>query len=359
MSQRVWVCACGWRSIAENVAGFGCKGEAPPHCRRCHGTNLRVTSEKHPKITHVCKVCRQDFVGHVGAKHCETCRPKERAKRIWDGRRKYVWTPERDQLLRDEYKHNATELANRFGWPKWVVVKRAASLGLCRTKEKPWTKAEDAFLLEHAGSRTANWMARQLRTRTETAVVVRLKRLHVSRRIQADGLTMRQLEEALCVDHRQIAAWWKSGRLKGVRRETDREHDPYVFAESDVADFVLKNPSAFRLDRVDQVWFMGLMRDAVGRQAPAAGADRTLRKTQPQLPAHAKPRTTVTTLEQVPCIGIDDDTPCPTAKHVVPRGHMPPRCPDCMIAFRQRMRFEEVDRLRRIRSVSAPVAIEA
>src|SRR5688572_12094831 len=227
MSQRVWSCACGWKSTAENVeranGGFG-RGQAPAQCRRCGSTTLSVSSEKHPLVTCVCKNpdCRQDYLAWSGSKFCPKCRPAQRNRKMWEGRRKYIWTPGRDQTLRDDYKRNATELANRFGWPKWVVVKRAQQLGLCRVKEKPWTKAEDAFIREHAGTKSTLWMARQLRTRTETAIVVRLKRMSISRRIQADGMTMGQLEQALGVDHRQIAAWWRSGRLKGIRRETDR-----------------------------------------------------------------------------------------------------------------------------------------
>jgi hypothetical protein len=358
MSQRVWTCACGWRSIAENVGGPGQQGEAPPHCRRCKSQRLSVTSEKHPKITQVCKACREDFVGHVGAKHCPKCMSKERGKRIWDGRRKYEWTPERDQLLRDHYKRNATEIAKQFfpGWPKWAITHRVQQLGLARTKEKPWTKAEDAFLLEWAGVHTPTWMQKQLTNRTVTAIVVRLKRLNVSRRIQSDGLTLMQLEQALGVDHRHIAAWWKSGRLKGRRRETDRivQGDPYVFEESDVAEFLLANPSAFRLDRVDQAWFMGLMRDAIGQKASAAPRQRS-EPTAIKAPRRAAtPAAPVAAADTVPCVGANSDTPCPNQKQVVARPHIPPRCPDCMLALRRQLHSEENSRLRRIRATRAP-----
>jgi hypothetical protein len=350
MSQRVWSCQCGWRSTAENVEGRGRKGEAPPHCRRCHSKALRVTSETHPKITHVCKGCREDFIGHVGATLCKKCRIPVSRKQAWDGRRKYVWTLERDQLLRDHYNHNATAIAARYfpGWPKWAIVKRAADLGLCRTKEKPWTKGEDAFIREHAGERTAQWMSRQIR-RTTTAIVVRLKRLQISRRIQADGMTMGQLEKALGIDHRVIAGWARSGRLKGTWRANANEHERWEFQEPDVADFILAYPSAFRLDRVEPVWFMSLMREAVERsKEDRAAAPRKERKTKA-----VRPPAAAATIEPRPCEGIDGE-PCEFEKSVMVRAGIPARCPDCTLAFKRQLQREDMQRLKRIRAARPP-----
>jgi hypothetical protein len=356
VSQFVWTCGCGWRSTSENSAR-GVRGHAPVACRRCGSTTLKVTSEKHPKITNVCKDCREDFIGWIGGKYCKRCMPKHRGAKIWDGKRKYDWTPERDQILKDHYKNNPTDIATRFfpGWPKFAIAHRAQQLGLCRVKEKPWTKAEDQFIREHAGVHTPHWMRQQLRTRTVTAIVVRLRRLQISRRIQADGLTLRQ--QAIGVDHRQIAAWWKSGRLKGTYRTNSHEHERYEFQESDIAQFVLDNPSSFRLDRVDQAWFMTLMRDAVrGQVSEATIADQAIR---PQPRAEAKKRKPAAaaappSVEQlVPCVGADG-APCQSAKQVASRRNIPARCPDCMLAFRRSLHAEERERLKRIRAVSAP-----
>jgi hypothetical protein len=58
-----------------------------------------------------------------------------------------------------------------------------------------------------------------------------------------------------------------------------------------------------------------------------------------------------------PCIGIDEHTPCPLRKNALVRRGIA-RCPDCMLAFKQQMRREELDRLRRIKSVTAPAPLE-
>jgi len=351
MSQRVWTCPCGWRTTAENAA-VGVRGDAPARCRRCGGTRFQVTrAGNHPRVTQVCKnpSCRQDFIGLNGSKYCPSCRGLWRCQQAWQGRRKHVWTPERDQLLRDHYRNNPTAIAARFfpGWPKWVVSRRACALGLARVKEKPWTAAEDALVREWAGRHTVIWMARQLRSRTPTAIAVRLKRLHISRRIQADGLTMCQLEQALGVDHRQIKAWWRSGRLKGVYHEQRHASERYEFQEDDVVEFLLTHPFVFRLDRVDQAWFMGLMRDAVqaAREQQPTGAARKTGTREKALPP-------------VRWIGVTGH-PCASEKAVVPRRNIPARCPDCTLEFRRRLHRDEAERLRRIRATTAPVPHEA
>jgi hypothetical protein len=291
------------------------------------------------------------LIAHLKATHCPTCKTARRIDGA-RGRRKYVWTEKADHLLREHYKHNATAIAARFfpQWPKWAVVRRAQQLGLCRVKEKPWTRAEDQFITEHAGARTAHWMAKQLRTRTTTAIVVRLKRLQISRRIQADGLTLSQLEKAIGVDHRAIVSWARSGRLKGAYKTNPNEHERWEFQEADVAEFVLAHPSAFRLDRVDQVWFMALMREAVQRAAAGEGAaPRRSRRTE------LGPATTLARSELQPCSGAGDDTPCPLGKTVHAKPGLPARCPDCTLAFRRHLHSEQRERLKRIRT-SAPVA---
>jgi hypothetical protein len=175
--------------------------------------------------------------------------------------KKYRWTPERDALLRERYasrvKGRALEIATAFGWPKWVITRRAGELALARPKEARWTAEQDAFLLEHAGTRTANWMAKRL-GRTLTAVVVRLKRLHISRRVQ-DGLTARDVAACFGIDGHEVARWIEQGKLVAKRRGTARANDPHVIQPQAIRQFVRRYPTAFRLDKVDQLWFMDLV----------------------------------------------------------------------------------------------------
>ena len=74
------------------------------------------------------------------------------------GRRKYVFTDQIDQLIRESY-HNRREektrfnirlLAKKVGMPHWALKKRARELGLARTKELPWSERELGILARYA-----------------------------------------------------------------------------------------------------------------------------------------------------------------------------------------------------------------
>ena len=65
-------------------------------------------------------------------------------------RRKYVFTDQIDQLIREIYLNHRDAktrpgirlLAKKVGMPHWALKKRARELGLARTKELPWSEAE-------------------------------------------------------------------------------------------------------------------------------------------------------------------------------------------------------------------------
>jgi hypothetical protein len=244
-----------------------------------------------PKTDRTCGDCGRPFIGGPYAKTGPCCRWKHRGRPA----KKYVWTPERDQVLRERYdgrvKGRSAELARIVGWPAWVIKKRAATLGLCHPADrKDWTAEEEAFLWEHGGSRLTHWIAKQLR-RSETSVVLKFKRMKISRRVR-DGYTLRELELCFGVDHHVIERWVREGRLTSAkrgrpatnghepeirRRGTDRPRDAWAVSDTDLLRFVTAHPMAFRLDKVDQVWFMdlitsgGLLRKALADERALEG----------------------------------------------------------------------------------------
>lgn len=231
----------------------------------------------YPKTEKPCRDCGRPFKGGPPAKYCPECRWRHRGRKV----KKYDWTPERDALLRARYdgkvRNRSTEIARLFGWPAWVIKKRAGHLGLCYPIErKDWTAEETDFLLEHAGRRTSLWIARQLR-RSETSVVLKFKRMKISRRVR-DGYTLRTLEMCFGVDHHSIERWVREGKLSVRKRHTKRPLQIWKATDEQILKFIVENPTSFRLDKVDQVWFMdlitsgGLIRGAL-RAARAARAD--------------------------------------------------------------------------------------
>lgn len=231
-------------------------------------------------MTKRCRDCKATFEGRT-AQRCRACLNLQHADRLtqrWAGvPKKYPWTPEKDQYVRERYdsriKGRAQQIADRLAWPKWVITKRAAELGVSHPfkPDRRWTNAERAVLETWAGKKPVQYIKKQLPNRTLTAVVLKLKRLDLSRRVR-EGYTLRELEQCFGVDHHSIDRWIREGKLCGKRRGTARQGtggrplgigagpaDAWQFTDGDVRRFVQAHPMAFRLDKVDQLWFLGLV----------------------------------------------------------------------------------------------------
>lgn len=167
-------------------------------------------------------------------------------------------------------KGRVAEIASALGWPWWVIKKRAIQLGLA-TKVMyriDWTPEQIAMLEEWTGMRTSKWIAKALARKfqlpfSELCVVNKQKRMAWSRRVRGDALTMGELERALGIDHRIIAGWVQTGKLRCRRRDSDRTPQQggltYEFDEHDVLGFIREHRTLIRLDRVDAEWFLGLV----------------------------------------------------------------------------------------------------
>jgi len=114
------------------------------------------------------------------------CVARDRVKA--QGRRKYIFTDQIDQLIREIYLNHRNAktrpgirlLAKKVGMPHWALKKRARELGLARTKELPWSERELGILARYA------WMSdERIRlklkaagySRTLTGIHLKLKRM--------------------------------------------------------------------------------------------------------------------------------------------------------------------------------------
>ncbi len=244
--------------------------EAPDVAEAGHGSGASSTFRKRkggqevttpaPKTRRRCPACGDDFVAGPYAKSCPSCRTKRRLEALLK-QQKYVWTQEKDAFLRERYdgkvKGRAVKIAALWGWPDWAIRKRAVQLGLTTLGRRDWTPKEVRFLEEHVGRRTIHWIAKQLE-RPETSVVLKCERMKLSRRFR-DGFTLRDLTFCFGCDRRVIERWVSKGMLRARRRGTLRAHDAWHVTEGDIVRFLRKHPTAFRLDKVDQLWFMDLV----------------------------------------------------------------------------------------------------
>jgi len=195
-------------------------------------------------------------------------------------RRKYVFTDQIDQLIREIYLNHRDaktrpgirQLAKKVGMPHWALKKRARELGLARTKEMPWSEPELEVLARNA------WMSDErirlkLRAagyaRTVTGIHLKLKRM----RFKHDGsfYSANGLAQALGIDSHAVTRWIKSGHLKakfrGTARTEQQNGDIYLIHEKDVRRFILEYPTDIDLRKVDQLWFLDLITNGLVRAA--------------------------------------------------------------------------------------------
>ena len=181
------------------------------------------------------------------------------------GKRKYFWTEEQDEFIRQHYDGNAPGrvawIAEQLGgvYPNWQVKKRAGVLGLTVAADRRnWTEVEEKFLRDYLCSASANYIAKKLK-RSLASVMLKSKREKIRRVAAREGYTMRLLEQSFGMDHRVIRRWIDEDKLKAKKRGINGKRDTWHFTERDVLEFVIAYPLEFRLDKVNQAWFMELV----------------------------------------------------------------------------------------------------
>jgi hypothetical protein len=219
-----------------------------------------------PITDRACEGCHTVFQAKC-ARWCPDCRWRVRGRRT-----KYHWTPERDAYLLAHWdirrKERSTEIAAHFGWPRWVITHRSRAIGLSRAKEPNWTAEQEAFLRAHVHKRTAHWMWVHLPAprRSETAIIVKLKRLVGSRRLTDGGYTLLQLVALFGFDHHVISRWATDGHLRvQTRGYRNPARDAWCVEAADVLAFLREHRDLYDLRRVDQPAFLALV---FGEAAP-------------------------------------------------------------------------------------------
>ena len=173
--------------------------------------------------------------------------------------KKYHFDQVSDSLIKERYDSRSETidwLAQRLGYPEWAIKKRAQILGLTRTKEKPWSEKETAYLESNLHRLSMAVLARKL-GRSVTAVALKAKRLSI--RKTDEGYTARSLAQAFGVDDHKVVRWVEMGLLKASRRNSGKPRDMYYISDQEVKRFVTTYPTQFDLRRVEQVWFIDLL----------------------------------------------------------------------------------------------------
>lgn len=153
------------------------------------------------------------------------------------------------------------------------VSDRLVALGLStRHKKEPlWTAAEDELMTKaplHHLDRAARMFREHGFHRSPTAIMVRAKRLNISRRAAREELSARQAAKILGIDDKSITGRILSGELPAVKREDNRRvqqgGSSWDIKPSDLRKWILDNIDVVDLRKVDKVSFILLIAGSSG-----------------------------------------------------------------------------------------------
>lgn len=179
-----------------------------------------------------------------------------------------------DDKLRSFYENDngrkkgeLNAFADKHKLPRWWVSKRARTLGLVipHKKEPPWTNAEALLMQQvplHDPDRCAEIFREHGFSRSPTAIVVRAKRLDLSRRYR-DTMSATAVSKILGIDSKGVTAECILGRLKAEKRPTNRLNqqggDPWSISPADLRSYILQHLERIDLRKVEKFAFIQIV----------------------------------------------------------------------------------------------------
>ena len=129
------------------------------------------------------------------------------------------WTDDEREIVRRDYKGDNTSaqhIARKLNVSLFAVKGQVQRLGQARiTDRQKWDPAQDEQLRQLLELHPPGQVARKMK-RSVNSVVVRSKRLGISRRDRHDWYTKREVCEILGVDHKWIQARIDAGTLHAI-----------------------------------------------------------------------------------------------------------------------------------------------
>lgn len=197
-------------------------------------------------------------------------------------RRREPWTTNEhiDAAIRRAYgqkpsRGDITKLAHAVMRPRWWVTKRAQQLGICPPRFKPleWSPEEREIIAAKATNSPKSirkFLQSRGYDRTETAILVQLKRMGMSRvDDNPDLYSCRSLAELMGVDQHTVGRWIEKGWLRATRTGTGRTVSWNIHRKH-VRTFVIENVAAVDIRKVDKWWFVDMLAGIPTDQARSA-----------------------------------------------------------------------------------------
>jgi hypothetical protein len=157
-----------------------------------------------------------------GLSTCRECR----ARAAGLAKRKYVWTPELTERLRDAYKNPKKPaltaalklLSARARWPRAVLTGEAHRIGLAErraARERKWTESEIEHLRWALGTASAQVIARKL-GQSRISVESKIAAMKISAQV-GDGYGVSDIAQVMGVSQSKVSGWLRRGLMGRVR----------------------------------------------------------------------------------------------------------------------------------------------
>ncbi|MBA7536615.1 hypothetical protein ES705_28879 [subsurface metagenome] len=170
-------------------------------------------------------------------------------------RQNHKWTDDERAIIRRDYKHTQgsclqiADYISRLTGEKiteFAVKGQISIMGIAKSDDRhPWSPQEDAKLRELIPSFCPRAVARKMH-RSINSVVVRSKRLTISRRCRNGWFTKKEVMEILGHDHKWVQRRIDSGALLAnyhyEHRPSQKGGSAWHIAEQDLKAFIRQYP---------------------------------------------------------------------------------------------------------------------
>lgn len=158
--------------------------------------------------------------------------------------------------------------ADKWGLPRWWVTKRATAFGLVmpHRKEPDWTAAEVSLMSKvplHDPDRCATIFREHGFRRSPTSIMVKAKRLSLSRRATREEMSATKVAKFLGVDGKTVTRWILEWGLPAKKRDDRRlaqqGGSSWDIKPADLRRFVIDHLEHVDLRKVDKFAFVQLI----------------------------------------------------------------------------------------------------
>ncbi|MBA7651997.1 hypothetical protein ES703_59826 [subsurface metagenome] len=187
-------------------------------------------------------------------------------------RTNHMWSDEERAIIRRDYKHSrascqqlAEYLSRETGdrITAFAVRGQVTSMGIAKSDDRhPWTPKEDAKLMELIPTFCPRVVAKMMH-RSINSVVVRSKRLNISRRVRNGWFTKSELMEILGHDHKWIQRRIDSGALEATyhydHRPTQKGGSAWHITEKALKKFIKTYPEELVGCNIDIITIVNIL----------------------------------------------------------------------------------------------------